>query len=172
MQVIRPAKLWCDVESADEARELSEKFGYELVPGFTASKILWLKRKEPQHFARLRHVLLVRCLQTWMRRLPVVLTSAPVGCSLSLPTRVCLQPHDYINFYLTGRMVMECGDASGTGDTAGHASASHDLLAALAHTARSSAAASTQACLMWRGDLSGGNTWMSLMRSFTGRSPS
>lgn len=81
-QVIRPAKLWCDVESAEEARELSAKFGYELVPGFTASKILWLKRREPEHFARLRHVLL---------------------------------PHDYINFYLTGRLVMECGDASGTG---------------------------------------------------------
>lgn len=68
MQVIRPAKLWCDVESADEARELSEKFEYELVPGFTASKILWLKRKEPEHFARLRHVLLVCCLKNQMRR--------------------------------------------------------------------------------------------------------
>lgn len=58
-QVIRPAKLWCDVESAAEAQELSQKFDYTLVPGFTASKILWLKRKEPQNFARLRHVLLV-----------------------------------------------------------------------------------------------------------------
>lgn len=59
LQAIRPAKLWCDVESADEARELSEKFGYELVPGFTASKILWLKRREEACFARLRRVLLV-----------------------------------------------------------------------------------------------------------------
>mmetsp|Transcript_15765 Transcript_15765/g.44116 ORF Transcript_15765/g.44116 Transcript_15765/m.44116 type:complete len:481 (-) Transcript_15765:46-1488(-) len=32
-----------------------------------------------------------------------------------------LLPHDYINYYLTGRMCMECGDASGTGvlDVAG-----------------------------------------------------
>jgi len=50
--VIRPAKLWCDVETVDEAREL------DVPTGFTASKILWLKRHEPQHFARLAHVLL------------------------------------------------------------------------------------------------------------------
>ena len=31
---------------------------YSLVPGFTASKILWLKNKEPENFARLRKVLL------------------------------------------------------------------------------------------------------------------
>ena len=32
-KVIRPAKLWCDVESADEAKELSAAYGFELVPG-------------------------------------------------------------------------------------------------------------------------------------------
>lgn len=47
-----------------------------------------------------------------------------MGCPLSLPASVCLQPHDYINFYLTGRMAMECGDASGTGDLARITSAS------------------------------------------------
>mmetsp|Transcript_4603 Transcript_4603/g.13232 ORF Transcript_4603/g.13232 Transcript_4603/m.13232 type:complete len:479 (+) Transcript_4603:228-1664(+) len=80
--VIRPAKLWCDVESATEAMELSKAYGFELVPGFTASKLLWMKRKEPHNFARLQHVLL---------------------------------PHDYVNYWLTGRYCMEAGDASGTG---------------------------------------------------------
>ena len=56
--MIRPAKLWCDVESAEEAKHLSKQWSYNLVPGFTASKILWLKQNEPDNFARLRHVLL------------------------------------------------------------------------------------------------------------------
>ncbi|KAG2481936.1 hypothetical protein HYH03_019102, partial [Edaphochlamys debaryana] len=30
-------------------------------------------------------------------------------------TATVLLPHDYVNLYLTGRKVMECGDASGTG---------------------------------------------------------
>ncbi len=73
-QVIRNAKLWCDVESAAEAAELSTEWGITLVPGFTASKIAWLKKNEPGNWARLRHVLL---------------------------------PHDYLNYFMTGRLVME-----------------------------------------------------------------
>ena len=34
-QVLRPAKLWCDVESASEAQELSAAYGEALVPSFT-----------------------------------------------------------------------------------------------------------------------------------------
>jgi xylulokinase len=34
--VIRPAKLWCDLESATEAQELSEKFQSTIVPSFTS----------------------------------------------------------------------------------------------------------------------------------------
>ena len=74
LQVIRNAKLWCDVESAKEAATLSEQWDYNLVPGFTASKILWLKQNEPENFDRLAKVLL---------------------------------PHDYFNWYLTGRYVAE-----------------------------------------------------------------
>ncbi|QDU68512.1 xylulokinase [Engelhardtia mirabilis] len=57
-EVIRPAKLWCDTATTVEARELSERFGHHLPVGYTASKILWLARHEPEHFARLAHVLL------------------------------------------------------------------------------------------------------------------
>ena len=57
-QVLRPAKLWCDTATAVEARELSEAFGHAVPTGFTASKILWSKRHEPELFARTRGVLL------------------------------------------------------------------------------------------------------------------
>jgi sugar (pentulose or hexulose) kinase len=72
--VIRNAKLWCDVESASQAKTLSKKWDYNLVPGFTASKILWLKENEPENFEQLAKVLL---------------------------------PHDYFNWYLTGRYCAE-----------------------------------------------------------------
>jgi len=49
---VRAAKLWCDTETANEAAELG-------VPtGFTASKILWTRRHEPELWARTRRVLL------------------------------------------------------------------------------------------------------------------
>jgi xylulokinase len=57
-RVVRPAKLWCDTSTADEARELSDLFGASVPTGFTASKILWLARNEPESWARTRHVLL------------------------------------------------------------------------------------------------------------------
>ena len=67
-QVIRPAKLWCDTSTIEECAIITKKLGGEkaalrhtgslILPGFTAPKILWLKRKEPKNYARLRHVLL------------------------------------------------------------------------------------------------------------------
>ena len=57
-EVIRPAKLWCDVESAKEAEELSEKFGWKMGAAFTATKLLWLKRNEPENFAKIGHVMM------------------------------------------------------------------------------------------------------------------
>ncbi|MCL4785625.1 MAG: xylulokinase [Verrucomicrobia bacterium] len=67
-EVIRPAKLWCDTSTAAECEEIMEKvgglkktikaLGNAVLPGFTASKILWLKKHEPKNFARLATVLL------------------------------------------------------------------------------------------------------------------
>jgi xylulokinase len=67
-RVIRPAKLWCDVSTVEEcdilrarfggAAALIERTGLDMLPGFTAPKILWLKRHEPENFARLATVLL------------------------------------------------------------------------------------------------------------------
>jgi len=88
---IRPAKLWNDTSTVEEAEIIIEKLGgvksfirkigINLAVGYTASKILWLKRKEPAQYKKLTTVLL---------------------------------PHNYINFYLTGKKHMEYGDASGT----------------------------------------------------------
>jgi xylulokinase len=67
-RVIRPAKLWCDTSTTEECAIITKKLGGPkaairqtgnlILPGFTAPKILWLKRHEPKNFARLRHVLL------------------------------------------------------------------------------------------------------------------
>jgi xylulokinase len=66
--VVRPAKLWCDTSTAAECDALAANFGgaagliaaagNAIPPGFTAPKILWLKRHEPQNFARTTSVLL------------------------------------------------------------------------------------------------------------------
>jgi xylulokinase len=67
-EVIRPAKLWCDTTTAAECEEIMVKLGglkktikalgNAVLPGFTASKILWLKKHEPKNYARLATVLL------------------------------------------------------------------------------------------------------------------
>ncbi len=67
-EVIRAAKLWCDTTTEPECRELTERLGglkkvikavgNAMLPGFTAPKILWLKRHEPKNFRRLARVLL------------------------------------------------------------------------------------------------------------------
>jgi len=90
-EVIRPAKLWCDTETAAQCEQITarigspekvvELIGNSVAAGYTASKILWLKQHEPQNYARLAAVLL---------------------------------PHDYINYWLTGEQKTEFGDASGT----------------------------------------------------------
>jgi len=89
--VIRPAKLWNDTETAPQNQQIIdllggkeaffERFGIVPLTGYTVSKLLWLKQNEPENFARIRHILL---------------------------------PHEYLNFWLTGRMCAEFGDASGT----------------------------------------------------------
>ena len=91
-QPLRPAKLWCDTSTAEEAEklnralgnvdELIRQTGNAMVPGYTAPKILWLKEKEPENFNA---------------------------------TRTILLPHDFLNYWLTGERQMEYGDASGTG---------------------------------------------------------
>jgi xylulokinase len=67
-EVIRPAKLWCDTSTAAECEEITDALGGSagairavgnaILPGYTAPKILWLKKHEPKNYARLATVLL------------------------------------------------------------------------------------------------------------------
>lgn len=55
---LRAAKLWCDTATTAEALELSSQLGRPIPAGFTASKVLWLARREPELWRRAARVLL------------------------------------------------------------------------------------------------------------------
>ena len=91
-QVLRPAKLWCDTETTDENDRLLKHLGGE---------------------------------KGSLERLGVVIAPGYTVSKLlwtkeqhpevfSRIARILL-PHDYLNFWLTGRACSEYGDASGTG---------------------------------------------------------
>jgi xylulokinase len=56
--VLRPAKLWCDTTTSEEALELTRALGRSIPVGFTASKLLWMKRHEPSLWRKAASVLL------------------------------------------------------------------------------------------------------------------
>lgn len=66
--VIRPALLWNDQRTAAECAEITAAAGGEkkllamvnnaALPGFTAPKILWLRKNEPNNFRKVRQILL------------------------------------------------------------------------------------------------------------------
>ncbi len=87
-EVLRPAILWNDVRSAAECRELEAALpslrhvaGNIAMPGFTAPKLLWTRKHEPETFARVHTVLL---------------------------------PKAWVRYRLTGELIEEMSDASGT----------------------------------------------------------
>jgi xylulokinase len=66
-EVLRPAILWNDQRTGPECAEIERRIGVErlleltgnrALPGFTAPKLLWLQRHEPDVHAQIRHVLL------------------------------------------------------------------------------------------------------------------
>lgn len=66
---LRKAIVWLDNRAQDEAREIEARFGrrevyrvtgqQEVVPAWTAAKILWLRKHEPEVFKRTKKFLLV-----------------------------------------------------------------------------------------------------------------
>ena len=62
------AKLWNDVSTTEECAEITERFGGEqkliaevgnkILPGYTAPKVLWLKKNKPELYSRLAHIML------------------------------------------------------------------------------------------------------------------
>lgn len=66
-QVIRPAILWNDGRTTDECNYLNNVVGKDKLSqftaniaftGFTAPKILWVKDKEPENFAKIKKIML------------------------------------------------------------------------------------------------------------------
>jgi xylulokinase len=66
-RVLRPAILWNDQRTAVECADIEERLGVDrlieltgnrALPGFTAPKLLWLRKHEPDVYARVAHVLL------------------------------------------------------------------------------------------------------------------
>ena len=66
-QVIRPAILWNDGRTGKQTDYLNQEIGKETLSrytgniafaGFTAPKILWMREKEPENFARIRRIML------------------------------------------------------------------------------------------------------------------
>jgi xylulokinase len=66
-QVVRPALIWCDQRTGEECREITKKVGAErlieltanpALTGFTLPKIWWVRRHEPELWARVRSLML------------------------------------------------------------------------------------------------------------------
>ena len=114
---IRPAKLWCDTSTAAEAEELNkiftgadqiiERTGNLIVSGYTAPKLLWLKRHEPLNFARTRTVLLPHdYLNFWLTGERQMEYGDASGTGLlDVPNRKWCEPLlDYIDPELAGKL--------------------------------------------------------------------
>lgn len=89
-EVIRPAIIWCDQRTEEQAKQLAESPGTDRLlqltcnpplTNFTLTKLLWVREKEPKNWARFRHLML---------------------------------PKDYVRFRLTGERAIDVADASGT----------------------------------------------------------
>lgn len=66
-EVIRPAILWNDGRTAEESEYLNREVGKDKLSkytanisfaGFTAPKVLWLKKHEPENYARIHKIML------------------------------------------------------------------------------------------------------------------
>lgn len=66
-KVLRRSIIWCDQRTDEECSEIEEKIGRQrlieitanpAMTGFTASKIMWVKKHEPQIYEKCAHILL------------------------------------------------------------------------------------------------------------------
>ena len=71
-EVIRPALLWNDTRSSGEAEEINEEFpnihqrtGSKLVASFTASKVRWLSKNEPESAKKVAAIALPHDWLSW-----------------------------------------------------------------------------------------------------------
>lgn len=64
--VLRPSLIWCDTRTQPECDWLTEKIGYDrlieltcnpALPNFTVTKLLWVKKHQPEIFAKIAHIM-------------------------------------------------------------------------------------------------------------------
>ena len=64
--VLRPSLIWCDTRTQPECDWLTQRIGYErlieltcnpALPNFTLTKLLWVKKHQPEIFAKVGHVM-------------------------------------------------------------------------------------------------------------------
>lgn len=89
--VLRPAKLWCDTETVSQCRTITERLGGE------QATVAAIGNMVAAGFTASKVLWLKEHEPENYRRL-----------------RHILLPHDYLNFWLTGNICAEHGDASGT----------------------------------------------------------
>jgi xylulokinase len=135
--VLRPAILWCDQRTGAECVEINRLVGEKRVieitanppmTGFTASKILWVARNEPQLYAKAAHILLpkdyIRFRLTG--ELATEVSDASGTQLLDVPSRVwsaevlqklgidaALLPRIYESPEITGQISREAADLTG-----------------------------------------------------------
>ncbi|HEY5532118.1 MAG TPA: xylulokinase [Candidatus Anoxymicrobiaceae bacterium] len=65
--VVRPCILWCDQRTSSQCEQITRTIGLDrlskwtgnpALPGFTAPKVLWLRKNEPDCYGRVRRLLL------------------------------------------------------------------------------------------------------------------
>ncbi|GAA4668648.1 MULTISPECIES: xylulokinase [Amycolatopsis] len=85
---VRPAIIWADTRSVDQTAQLVERVGMEkgysitghrLNPTYSLSKVMWVRDREPEAFARTRHVVLAK--DYVVHRLTGVLATDPSDAS-------------------------------------------------------------------------------------------
>jgi xylulokinase len=64
--VLRPSLIWCDTRTQPECDWLTERIGYDrlieltcnpALPNFTLTKLLWVKKHEPETFTKIAHIM-------------------------------------------------------------------------------------------------------------------
>ncbi|MBN1648472.1 MAG: xylulokinase [Spirochaetales bacterium] len=89
--VLAPVKLWCDTSTVKQCKDITAKYGGEKKLLDEVGNLILTGYTLPKVF--------------WLKE------NKP---ELYKKMHKILLPHDYLNYYLTGNMVMEYGDASGT----------------------------------------------------------
>ncbi len=90
-KVVRPAKLWCDTSTSSQCAVLEERLGGRSGAIAACGNAMLPGYTAPKIL--------------WLKE------NEPANYAA---TRSILLPHDWLNFFLTGRKCMEYGDASGT----------------------------------------------------------